>query len=119
MSLDTQVRTRRGSPDSRSRRRAPWADAPKATITFRWDVFVEMTAVVGCRSDEDRARLLGMTAKTLGRVRMGRLGEAFIAQVLYVLGLFSGDLKRAGYRPTFEQLFEVVPDEAEDTRAAS
>jgi hypothetical protein len=72
-----------------------------------------MTRVLGCDSDEARARLIGVNAKTIYRARRGILGQDLIAQTLISLGDRRDELTAYNLSPTFDELFEVVEIKAE------
>lgn len=84
------------------------ATVRRAGIRLKSDRFDLMTRIVGCESDEARARLLGVSVKTIWRARRGTLGVDFIAQTLFALGCHYGELAARNLLPCFDELFEVV-----------
>jgi hypothetical protein len=87
----------------------PLAPRPRrGLIRLRDRQFDLMTWVLNCASDEARARLIDMNAKTLYRARRGAIGEDFIAQILISLGDHHEELAKFNLAPKFDELFEVV-----------
>jgi hypothetical protein len=81
-------------------------DAP--TIRLRADRFDAMTALIGCRTDQDRAQLIDVTPRTINRARAGVIGQQFMAKTVLALGAHAEKLAQYNLRPTLSELFEVV-----------
>ena len=90
----------------------PRALASQVKIRLRQERFNLITRILGCGSEAARARLFGVDYKTISRVRSGSIGEQFIAQAMAVLQHHAVDLAKVGISTRFEELFEVVEDEA-------
>lgn len=84
----------------------------QATIRLRDEQFIAMTRLLGCESDSARARLIGVTYRTIYRARRGVVGEVFIAQAIHGLRLHATTLLRYGLTVSFDNLFEVVGPES-------
>jgi len=91
-----------------------------ATIRLRGDRFELMTRIVGAATPIERARLIGVDRKTIGRVRAGaiRPGHEFMAKTVAALRLHSAALAECGLVPSLDELFEVVIEAVPDVRAA-
>ena len=84
------------------------ARARRGAIHLRTDRFDIMTRILGCDTDEARARLIGVTARTLYRARRGNLGHDLIAQTLITLRDKQEELANYNLHPSFDDLFTVV-----------
>lgn len=83
------------------------------TVRLRVENFDRMTRIVGKESESARADLLGVDRRTVYRARHGVIGQEFIAKTISALrGHEELLMKTCGLEPTFENLFEIVVDEA-------
>lgn len=80
----------------------------RGAIRLKTDRFDLITRVLGCDSDEARARLINVSAKTIYRAKRGSLGQELIAQTLITLGDRRDELAAYNLVPSFDELFEVV-----------
>ena len=80
----------------------------RGAIRLKTDRFDLITRVLGCDSDEARARLINVSAKTIYRAKRGTLGQELIAQTLITLGDRRDELAAYNLVPSFDELFEVV-----------
>lgn len=70
--------------------------------------FDVMTSALGCRSDEDRARLISVNVKTISRARQQPLvGGKFVANTLAALAEHRPELVAQNLHPSFDALFRV------------
>ena len=89
------------NPGARARTR-------RGAIRLKADRFDLITRVLGCDSDEARARLINVSPKTIYRARRGSLGQELIAQTLITLRDRRDELAAYNLIPSFDELFEVV-----------
>jgi hypothetical protein len=82
----------------------------RGAIRLKAQSFDLMTGVLGCWTDDARARLIGVSAKSIDRARRGScmLGHDFIAQTMLGLGARRDELATRNLVPCFDELFEVV-----------
>jgi hypothetical protein len=85
----------------------------QGVIRLKADQFDLITRVLKCDSDEARARLINVSAKSIYRARRGGLGQQLIAQTLINLRDRHDELAKYNLIPSFDELFEVVDVNAE------
>lgn len=76
-------------------------------LRLNQDNFDEATRLAGCLTEAARAELIGVTERTLNRVRRGVIGHEFITKTLVALRPYERKLAKMGLKPTFETFFEV------------
>ena len=87
----------------------PTRPVTRNVIRARMDRIDLMTRVLGCESDPERGRLLGLTDKTIRRAREGIfVGGIFVANTIAGLRAHERELAARNLRPVFDELFEVL-----------
>lgn len=79
----------------------------RAEIYLRPAAFERMTSALGATTDAARAELIDMSERQVSRARTKRVGETLVARTLAGLRRHEKTLRKAGLRPTFEELFEI------------
>jgi hypothetical protein len=105
--MPTRRRTKRERRSRHTSQAPPGCHPPQSRPVRRDD------RVLGCDSDEDRARLISVSVKTIYRTRRGVLGHDFITQTLINLQGRRDELAACNLSPTFDELFEIVEFKAE------
>jgi hypothetical protein len=79
----------------------------RAGVFLKSEHFALVARILGYTSDAALSRAIGVTDRTLRRVREGVIGEQFIAAVLRTFGEHSEELAQFGIEVKFEDLFEI------------
>ncbi|MET8278192.1 hypothetical protein [Micromonospora sp. NPDC005174] len=101
----------------------------RATVRLRragdTPVLFAMTRALGIDTDVAHAALFGVSTKTIARLRANaaahhfggnpevQIGEKFMANAVTALSCHAATLRRHGFTPSLDELFEVVPAMAE------
>ncbi|MEV1315288.1 hypothetical protein AB0J14_04305 [Micromonospora arborensis] len=97
----------------------------RATVRLRrtgdTPVLFAMTGALGIDTDVAHAALFGVSTKTISRLRANdaahhfgghpevQIGEKFMANAVTALSRHADTLRRHGFTPSLDELFEVVP----------
>lgn len=79
----------------------------KAGVFLRTERLTLYAVALNLSNDAAIGELIGMTERTVGRARVGIVGERFIAATLRGFGEHEATLTRFGLPVRFEDFFEV------------